>query len=202
MAVPSKNFTIIADSAIDADSPITADLMTDFRDNDIHLEEWLGLSYTAAQDHNHDGTNSAPVDISGILTAYNAQDSENVSGSSWNIDTGSLGFTPQAMILHWGLTYNNKIYQGWGMGMGTDAGDQHGMSNVWDVSGTPVLDNVSVDSNDIMGYSIDTGGSFLTSFGSERARIDQWGSDNVEIQTQTGAWVNSTCYFNLQIWGA
>ena len=61
MTVPSKNFTIIADSAIDADSPITADLEEDFRDNDIHLEEWLGKDYVAAQNHDHDGVNSKSV---------------------------------------------------------------------------------------------------------------------------------------------
>lgn len=61
MPAPSKNFTVVADSAIDADSPLTADLMEDLRDNDIHLEEWLGKDYTAATNHDHDGTNSATV---------------------------------------------------------------------------------------------------------------------------------------------
>lgn len=61
MAAPSKNFTTIADSSIDADSPLTEDLMTDLRDNDIHLEEWLGKDYTAAANHDHDGVNSAAV---------------------------------------------------------------------------------------------------------------------------------------------
>ena len=67
MAVPSKTFTIIADSAIDADSPLTADLMEDFRNNDIFLEEWLGHSYVAAQDHDHDGVNSALIAESGAV---------------------------------------------------------------------------------------------------------------------------------------
>lgn len=61
MVAPSKNFTVIPDSDIDPDSPITTGLMTELRDNDIHLEEWLGLSFTAAQDHDHDGVNSAAV---------------------------------------------------------------------------------------------------------------------------------------------
>ena len=61
MAAPSKSFTVIADSSIDADSPLTEDLMTDLRDNDIHLEEWLGKDYTAATNHDHDGANSAAV---------------------------------------------------------------------------------------------------------------------------------------------
>ncbi|MEK6532111.1 MAG: hypothetical protein AABZ23_06445 [Deltaproteobacteria bacterium] len=58
MAAPSKSYTLIADSSIDADSPIDVTLMTRIRDNLIHLEEWLGNGYTAAQDHDHDGVNS------------------------------------------------------------------------------------------------------------------------------------------------
>lgn len=61
MSAPSKSFTVIADSAIDADSPLTEDLMEDLRDNDVHLEEWLGKNYTAAVDHDHDGVNSKAV---------------------------------------------------------------------------------------------------------------------------------------------
>lgn len=63
MPSPSKNFTIISDSAIDADSPIDTTLMTGLRDNDIHLQEWLGKDYTAAPNHNHDGINSASATV-------------------------------------------------------------------------------------------------------------------------------------------
>ena len=56
MVAPSKNFTVIADADIDPDSPVTTGLMTALRDNDIHLEEWLGLSATLKQaDHAHAG---------------------------------------------------------------------------------------------------------------------------------------------------
>lgn len=202
MAAPSKNFTIISDSAIDADSPITADLMTDFRDNDIHLEEWLGLDYTAAQNHDHDGVNSATVNISNVLTAYNAQLTTDMNGGSWNVDTGSLGFTPQAMVIHWGGLLTSQMIYGWGMGMGTDAGDQHGTSVFIDTG--PAWDNVSVDANDIMGFTGTGGSQFNSSFGTERARIDEWGSSNIEIQTQTGSWwpLSRTIYINVQVWGA
>ena len=61
MAAPSKNFTIIPDGDIDADSPMTETLKTQERDNDIHLEEWLGKNYIAAVDHDHDGFNSKSV---------------------------------------------------------------------------------------------------------------------------------------------
>jgi len=46
---------------VDSDSPLNETLMTYIRQNLIHLEEWLGASYTAAQDHDHDGTNSKKV---------------------------------------------------------------------------------------------------------------------------------------------
>ena len=63
MTAPTKAFTVVADSSVDPASPVDTVLMTALRDNDIHLREWLGFSYeaAAAQDHNHDGVNSAPV---------------------------------------------------------------------------------------------------------------------------------------------
>lgn len=73
MAVPSKNFTVIPDTAIDADSPITADLMEDIRDNDIHLEEWLGKDYVANQNHDHDGVNSA-IAVGALNGIYKSAD--------------------------------------------------------------------------------------------------------------------------------
>lgn len=73
MPAPSKNFTVIADTAIDVDSPIDETLMTRLRDNDIHLQEWLGKNYTAAEDHDHDGVNSKllPGNIFGQHYAFN-----------------------------------------------------------------------------------------------------------------------------------
>lgn len=61
MPAPSKQFTVISDSRIDADSPPNELLHTNLRDNDIHLEEALGRDYTLEVNHNHDGVNSAPV---------------------------------------------------------------------------------------------------------------------------------------------
>jgi hypothetical protein len=58
MAAPAKAFTVITDARIDADSPADETLFEDVRDNDQHLEEWLGKNYTAAVDHDHDGVNS------------------------------------------------------------------------------------------------------------------------------------------------
>jgi hypothetical protein len=72
MPAPSKNFTVIPDSDIDPESPLTTGLMTAIRDNAVHLEEWLGGSYTAAVDHDHDGVNSKllPGNIFGNIFAH------------------------------------------------------------------------------------------------------------------------------------
>ena len=58
MPAPSKTWVVIADSQVDADSPLDTTLMTGVRDDLVHLEEWLGDGYTAAKDHDHDGVNS------------------------------------------------------------------------------------------------------------------------------------------------
>jgi len=73
MAAPSKVFTVIVNGDVDPDSPLSTNLMTELRDNDIHLEEWLGLSFTAAQDHDHDGTNSKQVDANDLLNLGSVQ---------------------------------------------------------------------------------------------------------------------------------
>jgi len=67
MGAITKAWVVIADSAVDADSPVDQALMTGLRDDLVHLREWLGASYFAGavQDHNHDGVNSALVTGSG-----------------------------------------------------------------------------------------------------------------------------------------
>jgi hypothetical protein len=98
MAVPSKNFTEIQDTAIDADSPITEGLMTNFRDNDIYLEEWLGKDYTAAQNHDHDGVNSALVQA--LITEYKSG-VETVNDSVTLQDDDDLFFSINALSRHY-----------------------------------------------------------------------------------------------------
>lgn len=83
MPAISKNWVTIADTAVDPDSPLDAALMTGLRDDLVHLREWLGASYTggAVQDHNHDGSNSAAIEI----------------GPNWlrngNFENGTTGWT-------------------------------------------------------------------------------------------------------------
>jgi len=61
MAAPSKSYTDILDSQVDADSPLDTVLITSLRDNIIHLKEWMGSSYIAEVDHDHNGVNSKPI---------------------------------------------------------------------------------------------------------------------------------------------
>ena len=61
MAAPSKSYTNIVDSQVDADSPLDTILMTSLRDNIVHLKEWVGGSYAAEVNHDHDGVNSKPI---------------------------------------------------------------------------------------------------------------------------------------------
>jgi len=204
MAPPSKNFTIIADSAIDPDSPITTDLMTDFRDNDIHLEEWLGHSYTAAQDHDHDGTNSARI----TLSAYNGQLSA-VGGAGWSVSTGSLGFDPQALSLTWAWSFpaTNFNVTGIGYAIGTGgAGDQCGISYYFYYSPPTTYEwrSMAMDSAHVMGYDLVYSNSPLNiGFSTEYADVTAFSSSGVTIATQTGSWGGTlSVYINLQIWGS
>lgn len=72
MPVPSKNYATIADSDIDPESPITTGLMTTYRDNIVHVYEWIGYGYVANQAHDHDGINSTMLsgNIMGNMFAY------------------------------------------------------------------------------------------------------------------------------------
>lgn len=65
MTAISKAWVTLTDAATDADSPVDQALMQGYRDDLVHLREWLGASYYAGavQDHNHDGSNSALVEI-------------------------------------------------------------------------------------------------------------------------------------------
>lgn len=65
MTAITKTWVSIADSQTDPDSPIDAALITGLRDDLEHLKEWIGASYTAGavQNHNHDGSNSASIEI-------------------------------------------------------------------------------------------------------------------------------------------
>jgi hypothetical protein len=90
MAAITKTWTDVADAAVDPDSPLTTGLITALRDNAIWVREWLGYSYTAGavQDHNHDGNNSARVEVGpNYLRNPSFEDSE----SGWTFTDYSGG---------------------------------------------------------------------------------------------------------------
>lgn len=61
MADTTYPWNAISESQTDADSPIDTTLMEAIRQDLEHLREWMGSSYAAAQDHDHDGLNSKSV---------------------------------------------------------------------------------------------------------------------------------------------
>ena len=103
MAAPSKNFTSIADGVVDADSPLDTTLVSNLRDNDIHLEEWLGKNYTAAVDHDHDDVNSkavasvadAAISQAKLKTVLTGEVYSNPGPSNLTLPGGTYGFYPQ-----------------------------------------------------------------------------------------------------------
>lgn len=72
MPAPTVSFTVIPDSDIDPESPITETLMTAIRDDLQHLREWIGHGFTPAQAHSHDGIDSRLLagNVAGNLFMY------------------------------------------------------------------------------------------------------------------------------------
>lgn len=100
MASPSKTFTVVLDSAVDADSPVTADLMENLRDNTIHNRECIYDPdvHTAALAHDHDGKNSSKVAGSsgGVQLAVTHPILEDASAHI--IHGQQINFKPQALL--------------------------------------------------------------------------------------------------------
>ncbi len=213
MAAPSKNFTVIADSAIDADSPITADLMEDLRDNDIHLEEWLGKNYTAAVDHDHDGTNSALINLASTLSVYEEHKTFDPTGASWIVSTGSIGFTPALLHIRWGYsptgTTTDPAYHGWGWAWGANSADQCGVSMLAHYDSTPngwITSGFAYDTGNIMGFHSGAGYTsfynWLTSFATEYAQVTAFVSAGITITTGSGSWgSNASNSIFFLVWG-
>lgn len=93
MSVPSKNFTNIPDGDIDADSPLTETLMTQLRDSLVHLEEWLGVDFVAAKNHDHDGVNSKNIPAGAISPAVQSEGNQVLSGgATWMPASGVYNY--------------------------------------------------------------------------------------------------------------
>lgn len=100
MAAPTKNFTSIADSTIDPDSPLTTTLMTNLRDNDENFNSQLigeTSPFVAAEKHNHDGVNSAIVDSVALFNVTVSFVATGLTNTSL-IDVGSALTIPAAQL--------------------------------------------------------------------------------------------------------
>lgn len=88
MTAITKSFVSIADTSVDADSPVDSQLMTGLRDDVQHLREWLGASYYAGavQNHNHDGSNSAVI-VHGAFDTSSTATTQSVGNNSTAIAT-------------------------------------------------------------------------------------------------------------------
>lgn len=91
MAAPTYTWAAIADTQTDTASPLDTTLMDAIRKNFVHLEEWLGDSYTAAKNHDHDGVNSAYTNQS-VNVVRTWDDFLTVSVSDWTqVGAGTVG---------------------------------------------------------------------------------------------------------------
>lgn len=95
MAAISKAWVTIADAAVDPDSPGDATLMTGIRDDLVHLREWLGASFFAGavQDHNHDGVNSALIQVGPNLLRNGSFESDDAGWTITDYSGGSHAFS-------------------------------------------------------------------------------------------------------------
>lgn len=98
MVAPSKSFSLIPDADIDPDSPGSTSLFTRIRDSLVHLEEWLGDSFVAAKDHDHDGVNSK---LAAATTQLIEHKELAASASSVVFSTGINGDTDFHYQLRW-----------------------------------------------------------------------------------------------------
>ncbi len=101
MAAPTKNWTSIADTSIDADSPLDTTLITAVRDDLENLKSQLtgeSGAYTAAQEHDHDGVNSK--EVAGV--ANDAISGAKIAKTPVSTGTVSIGsqmtYTPAAGV--------------------------------------------------------------------------------------------------------
>lgn len=128
-------------------------------------------------------------------------DTADISGGSWSVSTGVLGFIPDWVEVIWRISPDidntRAEMSGIGFGRGTAAGDQSGKENHVDESSFLIY-YANYDANDIMGFA--SGGG--TAFG-ESARITQFNENGIVITTQTGQWhtASRTIYVSFIVHG-
>ena len=89
MVAITVNYGVPAAAQLDPGKPITTTIGNQYADSINFLKEWLGQSYTAGavQDHNHDGVNSALIQI-GANSLRNGSNEEGDNGWTYSPFTG------------------------------------------------------------------------------------------------------------------
>lgn len=88
-------WTAITTTQTDADSPLNETLMEALRGNVYHNYDWIGLSYTPANNHNHDGTNSALIKQGGLSTATSTVTTTSTSAVTLSFTNTNFAFSPR-----------------------------------------------------------------------------------------------------------
>lgn len=195
MPAPSKAWVPIADSQVDAESPLDTTLMTGIRDNLVHLKEWIGDSFTSAKNHDHNGVNSAYTNIS-INVVRTFDDFLDPNISEWT-KTGTVTALAAGVNGVCNITAGSAIWAGL---------FQTGLP--WKLSGPTIMfettvKTVDATSNTLIGLSADDSGS--NNYVAFR-RIDSganWrcltASGGVSTNTDSGVAITTGAFVTLKI---
>ena len=87
MAAITVSLIVIADAAVDPESPVDTQLVTGLRDNIEFAIQWLGHSFrgAAVQDHNHDGINSTLLQVGSNAVRNGSFEEGGGSTSGWTL---------------------------------------------------------------------------------------------------------------------
>ncbi len=90
MTAPSKTYNNLTDAELAVGKPWTTGKSVRVRDAITYLFEWMGKNYTAAVDHNHDGVNSAEIEIGGNAIRNGSFESGTVSWTTTAYAGGTI----------------------------------------------------------------------------------------------------------------
>lgn len=109
MTAPTYAWTVIPDTDVDPNSPWDTDVATALVHNMIHLEEWLGHSYTAERDHDHDGVNSAVI-MAGVTPNFIVNALPQADADEGWVDSAGVGMSSESGW-EWTGAASENLYQ-------------------------------------------------------------------------------------------
>lgn len=109
MPAPTYSWVTIPDSDVDPNSPWDDDVVTAMVHNMIHLREWLGASYTAEQDHDHDGVNSAEI-MAGVTPNFLVNALPQADADEGWVDSTGVSMSAESGW-HWTGASGESLYQ-------------------------------------------------------------------------------------------